>query len=77
VSGLPSEAATTTGVSLPTTAGVFLDQSPAQIALSGLAAGTLVGQSVPVTLTFATAGTITLQVPITSGDSVPASPSAS
>jgi copper(I)-binding protein len=65
--------ATGTGVALPTDGGVFLDQPPAEIALAGLAAGTLVGQSIPVTLTFANAGTITLQVPIGGGANVSAS----
>ncbi len=61
-------------VSLPTASGVFLNRSPARIAVSGLAASTLVGVSIPVTFTFSLAGPVTLQVPVVSS-TLPASSS--
>lgn len=72
-----SGTSTNTAVSLPTGSGIFLDQEPAEIALQGLAHNTLVGQTLPVTLTFATAGAITLDIPIGGGSDVTASPSVS
>lgn len=56
--------ATPKSVTLPTAGGVFLNRAPALIELSGVATSARTGSALPVTLSFAAAGSITLQIPI-------------
>jgi copper(I)-binding protein len=62
-------------VALPPQAGVFLNTPPDEIMLGALTGSPLPGQSLPVTLTFAKAGTLNLVVPVLAGDSGSASAS--
>lgn len=71
----PASAAGASSVDLPASSGVFLNDPPAQITLTGFPAGTLVGAYAPTTFTFATAGTVTFQIPVVSGSDVTTSAS--
>ncbi len=55
------------GVGLPAQTGVFLGGGRDLITVAGLTGSPLIGQSVPVTFTFRSAGSVTLYVPITGG----------
>jgi copper(I)-binding protein len=63
--------ATSSGVTLDVGAGVFLDEPPSSIEMSGVSGDPLqLGDLVPVTLTFAAAGSTTISVPVTE-DAIP------
>jgi copper(I)-binding protein len=55
--------------------GVFLDSFATQIVIAGLSGAPTVGQSLPVTFTFAAAGSLTLQVPIVAANAAATSAS--
>lgn len=72
--GASSPFTTTAGIVLPPQTGVFLDQPGAEISLSGFIAAPTVGETLPVTLTFAAAGMLTIDVPVLAATSTEPSP---
>lgn len=73
-SGGQSSVGATAGIALPPQTGVFLDQPGAEISLSGFIAAPTVGETLPVTLTFAAAGMLTIDVPVLAATSTEPSP---
>ena len=56
---------TSPGVELAAQTGVFLNTDPRTIRISELSPSLVLGQTLPLTMSFATAGSITLRVPVT------------
>lgn len=63
-----SSTASSGGVEIPAEQAVFLNHAPAEITLTGFTSPLRVGTVIPVTLRFASAGSIVLQVPVVSND---------